>query len=82
MDVKSAWQAIQEMKAGKNEAKLKVLFNKLVLPEGMWQTRMVEMVEKIEKVKESKKNQEWLTKGQLVQQHGWDEAMEMINSGK
>eukprot|EP00974_Lingulodinium_polyedra_P048398 4648196-Lingulodinium_polyedra.AAC.1 len=82
MDVKTAWKAIQDMKAGKNQEKLKVLFNKLVLPEGVWQTRMVEMVEKIEKKKESSQGKEYLTKGQLVQQHGWDEAMALIEKGK
>ena len=82
MSIKDAWQAICQLKGTKNEAKLGVLYDLLVRPGQQWQDRLVSYVDKLEHTQKSKKTKESLTKGQLITQHGFEEAMGMIDSCK
>ena len=61
---------------------MEVLSNFLNMPDEAWKDRLVAISVQHSNVKAHTKRKESLTKGQLIQQHGYDEAMDMISRGK
>ena len=70
------------MKGPSKKAKLQCLLDKVMLGDDGWQANLLTYVESIS-CKESKlREEEPLTRGQLIQQHGYEEATKKIESGR
>ena len=81
VSVREAWNTINQMKNGKTAANNVVLWNQIVMP-SEWQSRMLNFVKRSEKSHEKSAKKEEHPRGQLIQQHGYEEAMDMIERGK
>ena len=87
MSVKEAWEEIGKMKDGGGVAKKREVLSLFVkdfqsLDSHMWQDRLLEIKEEISMTEEKSIKKSEFTRGELIQQHGFEEAIDMIRKGK
>ena len=84
MSLKQAWEAICSMKLGSQKKKQDVLMQYVLKPDQpeAWQGMLMGFSDEISKKATKIVSLKPLTKGQLIQQHGYAEAMDHIQKGK
>ena len=84
MNIKEAWNTICELKVGGMKKKQDVLLCYAMNPNDStaWQARMMEVALTVSHTKKKTIEKTEFTKGELIQAHGYEEAMEFIDKGK
>ena len=82
MNIQEAWTTICKMSVGNTEQKRNVLWTFITGVPDEWQSRMVTIAEEVSKSEKLEKSAIPMSKGELIQALGADEALANIEKGK